>query len=59
MIAREERHVPPWVMAVQEGGEFNAFPDLPPPSAASDLATPAEAAPRRPARPAARCARSA
>ncbi len=37
VISRQERHVPPWVMAVQEGGEFNSFPDLPPPTAASDL----------------------
>jgi len=39
VIAREERHVPPWVMATQEGGEFNDFADLPPATAASDLAT--------------------
>ncbi len=39
VIARKERHVPPWVMATQEGGEFNDFPDLPPATAASDLAT--------------------
>jgi len=37
VISRQERHVPPWVTAVQEGGEFNSFPDLPPPTAASDL----------------------
>lgn len=37
VIARQERHVPPWVMAPQEGGDFNAFPDLPPATAASDL----------------------
>ena len=37
VISRQERHVPPWVMAIQEGGEFNSFPDLPPPTAASDL----------------------
>jgi beta-N-acetylhexosaminidase len=37
VISRQERHVPPWVMAAQEGGEFNVFPDLPPPTAASDL----------------------
>jgi beta-N-acetylhexosaminidase len=30
VIARAARHVPPFVMAAQEGGEFNAFPDLPP-----------------------------
>jgi len=44
VIARDERHVPPWVMAAQDGGEFNALPGLPPAKAASDLATPAEAA---------------
>ncbi len=37
VIARRARHVPPWVMAPQEGGEFNAFADLPPATAASDL----------------------
>ena len=37
VISRQERHVPPFVMAAQEGGEFNSFPDLPPPTAASDL----------------------
>jgi beta-N-acetylhexosaminidase len=42
-IARAQRHVPPWVMAVQEGGEFNSFPDLPPATAAADLPS-AEAA---------------
>ena len=44
VIAEQERHVPPWVMAAQEGGDFNEFPDLPPPSAASDLPTPRAAA---------------
>lgn len=44
VISRQERHVPPWVMAAQDGGEFNALPGLPPASAASDLATPAQAA---------------
>ena len=47
VIARDERHVPPWVMAAQDGGEFNALPGLPPASAASDLETPE---PGRPAR---------
>jgi beta-N-acetylhexosaminidase len=37
VISRQERNVPPWVMGVQEGGEFNSFPDLPPPTAAADL----------------------
>ena len=30
VISQQEKHVRPWVMARQEGGEFNAFPDLPP-----------------------------
>lgn len=37
VIARQERHVMPWVMAEQEGGEFNVFADLPPETAASRL----------------------
>jgi beta-N-acetylhexosaminidase len=44
VIAAQERHVPPWVMAPQEGGEFSAFPDLPPRGAPADLASPAQAA---------------
>ena len=37
VIAGQERNVPPWVMAPQQGGDFNAFPDLPPPNAPADL----------------------
>jgi beta-N-acetylhexosaminidase len=37
VIAEQEGHVRPWVLAPQEGGEFNAFPDLPPASAPADL----------------------
>ena len=44
VISQQERHVPPWVMAAQEGGEFNAFPDLPPASSAADLASAEDAA---------------
>ena len=44
VIARQERHVPPFVMASQEGGVYNSFPDLPPASAASELATAEDAA---------------
>jgi beta-N-acetylhexosaminidase len=44
VIARDERNVPPWVMAAQDGGEFNELPGLPPASAASDLATATQAA---------------
>lgn len=37
VIAQQEKHVPPWVMARQEGGAYNVFPDLPPANVASDL----------------------
>jgi beta-N-acetylhexosaminidase len=37
VISQRERHIPPWVMAPQDGGEFNAFPDLPPPDDPVDL----------------------
>jgi len=37
LIARQQKHVPPWVLASQEGGAFNVFPDLPPANVASDL----------------------
>jgi beta-N-acetylhexosaminidase len=37
VISQQEKHVPPWVMAPQEGGEFNAFPDLPPADAPADV----------------------
>ena len=37
VISQQENHVPPWVMGQQEGGELNAFPDLPPASAPADL----------------------
>jgi len=42
-IARERRHVPPWVFASQEGGELNSFPDLPPTAAPADLRNAREA----------------
>ena len=44
VIAAQERHVPPWVMAPQEGGEFNAFAELPPARAPADLPSAEEAA---------------
>jgi beta-N-acetylhexosaminidase len=44
VIARQERHVPPWVLAVQDGGEFNALQGLPPALAPADLASADEAA---------------
>jgi beta-N-acetylhexosaminidase len=43
VIARDERHVPPWVLAIQEGGDLNSFPDLPPTAAPADLASTDEA----------------
>lgn len=36
-VARQSRHLPPWVFASQEGGELNSFPDLPPTAAPADL----------------------
>lgn len=44
VITEQEGNVKPWVLAPQEGGEFNAFPDLPPATAAGDLASAADAA---------------
>jgi beta-N-acetylhexosaminidase len=43
VIARDERHVPPWVLAIQDGGDLNSFPDLPPAVAPADLASISEA----------------
>lgn len=43
VIAEQEGNPRPWVLAPQEGGEFNAFPDLPPATAAADLATATQA----------------
>ena len=43
VISRDEKHVPPWVLAVQDGGEFNSLPGLPPASAPADLGSAAEA----------------
>jgi beta-N-acetylhexosaminidase len=37
VVARERKHVPPLVMAPQEGGRLNAFPDLPPAEVPADL----------------------
>ena len=36
--------VPPFVMTIQEGGEFNSLPDVPPAEAPADLPSPREAA---------------
>jgi beta-N-acetylhexosaminidase len=43
VIAQDEGHVQPWVMAPQEGGEFNVFADLPPANSAAETASNAEA----------------
>ena len=43
VIAEQEGHVAPWLLAPQEGGEFNAFPGLPPATAAADLPSAAKA----------------
>ncbi len=43
VIAQQEKHVPPWVMGSQEGGNFNVFHDLPPANVASDLPSVAQA----------------
>ena len=43
VIASQERHVKPWVMTSQEGGELNSFPDLPPALPPADLASADEA----------------
>jgi beta-N-acetylhexosaminidase len=37
VISQRARHVPPFVMAVQDGGELNSFADLPPALPAADL----------------------
>jgi beta-N-acetylhexosaminidase len=44
VIAEQEGHVPPWVLAVQDGGEFNELAGLPPALAGADLASAEEAA---------------
>ena len=44
LISQQEKHVPPWVLAAQEGGDFNVFPDLPPATAAADLRSADQAA---------------
>jgi beta-N-acetylhexosaminidase len=36
-VANQSGHVPPWVLAAQDGAEFNALPGLPPAHAPSDV----------------------
>jgi len=43
VIAADAGHVQPWVIAPQEGGRFNAFADLPPAAAPTELRSNAEA----------------
>jgi beta-N-acetylhexosaminidase len=42
-IAQRRGHVPPWVLAAQDGAEFNDLPGLPPPSVPADLRSAEEA----------------
>jgi beta-N-acetylhexosaminidase len=42
VIAADVGHVPPWVLAIQDGGEFNSLPGLPPAQAPADLRSAAE-----------------
>lgn len=44
LISQQRKHVPPWVLAAQEGGDFNVFSDLPPATAAADLRSVEQAA---------------
>nr|MBA2505230.1 hypothetical protein [Thermoleophilaceae bacterium] len=44
VISQQERHVPPLIMAAQEGGDFSEFPDLPPAAAPADQGSPRRAA---------------
>jgi beta-N-acetylhexosaminidase len=44
VIARDEGHVPPWVLSIQDGREFNELAGLPPALAGADLASAEEAA---------------
>jgi beta-N-acetylhexosaminidase len=37
VVARRARHIPPFVLTMQDGGDFNELPGLPPASAPADL----------------------
>jgi beta-glucosidase-like glycosyl hydrolase len=37
VVSEQAGHVPPWVLAVQDGGDFNELPGLPPPTPPADL----------------------
>ena len=43
VISQQEKHVPPFVLTAQEGGDFNEFADLPPAKAPSQIADAGEA----------------
>lgn len=43
-VAKRAKHVPPWIMARQTGGEFSAFGDLPPELPPAETESPAAAA---------------
>ncbi|MFL5855808.1 MAG: glycoside hydrolase family 3 N-terminal domain-containing protein [Solirubrobacteraceae bacterium] len=42
--AASARHLPPWIMAEQDGGEYSQFSDLPPPRPPGDFDSPEAAA---------------
>lgn len=42
--AKSASHLPPWVMAEQDGGDYSQFPDLPPTHPPGDFSRPATAA---------------
>ena len=44
VVARQSRHIAPFVLAAQEGGDLNSFPDLPPATAPVDLRSASEGA---------------
>jgi beta-N-acetylhexosaminidase len=44
VIAGQATHVPPWVMAEQDGGDYSQFANLPPARAPGDYADPGSAA---------------
>src|SRR5436190_2597573 len=43
-VAASARHLPPWVMAEQDGGDYSQFPDLPPTHPPGDFHSAAAAA---------------
>ena len=43
VISRQEKHIPPWVLTLQDGGEFNSLSGLPPARAPADTASAADA----------------